>query len=317
MTDRIKVIFPDGLVHPVKPGGYGGNAQCSLPKEYKNLSEAQFKRLSPGIKKEALKIAICNVQLSYFLHVPSMLVPQLVSGWKENPETGKRTIGILKIRKLQAILPDGSKIDIPIDNVTRMGNQGAARAWYAGKEKIFKNLPKKQVESMIREGEGMVGITFSPATNPQEFASLTQKGTPRKYQSHPGTVRGESSKINIARKENPKTPALQRLKKGFYRQVDDPNDPKWQFIQVFIPNKRFKENVGQMSTVCYDAKEWETKNWKTKEPVIAKRDPSLAGECIEDKKKKVTAREGMDFITLKNGKIVYGFWKNIGRTPIK
>lgn len=317
MTDRVKILFPDGNVYPIKPGGYGGAEETRLPEKYRNLTDAQFKRLEPEIKKQALEAAISDVKDAYFLHVQAKLTPLLVQRWIQNPKTGKDSIGVFhKDAYLMAVLPGGGKMPLPLKEATRMSNKGASRIWFQGKP--FSNLSPKTIELMIREGEGMVGITFSPPPIPEEYATLTQELTPRKFESKPGSIRS-TSQINVAnpaaRSNRPgETARTVRYEKGYTREIQDPRDPGYFLSQVFIPAKEFPENKGKTveakrEKICYEKDSWKTS--RSQEP--AKRNAELAGKCVMPKTPNVTRnlpvyRGGKDDV---NG--VKGYWKTVGR----
>lgn len=186
MTSYIPIRFPDGFLYPIKAGGYTGATEPTMKGKY---TEAEIKKGSDAVKKEALKTAVADVKTAYQLFVTANLGKMLAAFDVEKRErtdpTIKKRLGKTyyiwkvtskKVNVLHAEPPYGApRIPLYVKDITALGKSGAVRVWLEGKP--FAMIDDEIIEDMVKKGSEMVGILFG---KPAKKASFTLAREPRK-----------------------------------------------------------------------------------------------------------------------------------------
>jgi len=156
MTSYI-VIDIDGKRVPLKVGGYEGKKEGKI-----QYTIAELRAGDPNLKKRVLEESASDVQNAYQIFVPK-------------PFAGNFERIMEKEKKVDVIMPNGSRREIKIKKLTRLGKKGAKRAWLEGRP--FEGISKDTAEDMVKQGSSMVGILFSELETASEY---TLKRTERK-----------------------------------------------------------------------------------------------------------------------------------------
>jgi hypothetical protein len=170
-------------VYPIKAGGYTGATEPKVV-----ATESEIMQMTPELKQQVLETSAEDVRTAYQLFVPANLAGMLATFVTEerertDPEVAARRgktytiqqVSGIKVKRLSVVLPDGSEMPLDIKEITPLGKGGAVRVWLY--DQPFSSFSASVVQEMVRQGAGMVGITFSDPVTEQAF---TLGRTPRK-----------------------------------------------------------------------------------------------------------------------------------------